>query len=75
MINLDPIVQEILKLDWLLGRGLNHLDRVRKPKNRISRILPPGIVVCWSCLSISEATLKPNLSLLSLRINAFLLFA
>ena len=54
---------------------INTLGRVRKPKNRISRILPPGIVVCWSCLSISEATLKPNLPLLSLRINAFLLFA
>ena len=51
------------------------LGRVRKPKNRISRIVPPGIVVCWSCLSISEAALKPNLPLLSLPINAFLLFA
>ena len=50
-------------------------SRVRKPKNRISRIFSPAIAVCWSCQSISKATLKPNLPLLSLRIIAFLLFA
>ena len=56
-------------------RGVICVERIRKPKNRISQILPPGIAVCWSCLSIFEATLKPNLPLPSLRINTFLLFA
>ena len=27
--------------------------KVRKPKNRISRIFPPTIAVCWLCQSIS----------------------
>ena len=42
-------------------------DRVRKPKNRFSRNLPPAIAGCWWCLSIYDAPLKPNLLLISLQ--------
>ena len=54
------------------GMGMKFTSgRVRKPKNRLSRIFPPGIAVCWSCLSISKAILKLILLLLHTRKIAF----
>ena len=55
--------------------GVHFLRDSPQTKKRISLILSLGIAVCWSYLSISEATLKPNLPLLSLWINTCIFVA